>query len=123
MNSDSLILTEKLESASNRFRELFRDCNNREAWIDETTVEYHRLLHLLSNGGRATPEPDSLLGLFLDFVPGLPVVDNQLKPKKTYKEVFGHSMPYVWTVSVDSLNSQIALACRPGGGCGVLPGA
>jgi hypothetical protein len=114
MNSNSLILTEKLESASNRFRELLPDCNIREAWIDETTFEYHRLLHLLSHGGRAMPEPESLLGLFLDFVPELPVVDDSVRTMKTYKEVFGHSMPYVWTVPVDSLNSEIALGPSPG---------
>ena len=118
INSSLTVDSEKLEHASNSLRELLPDCNSREAWVAETSVEYHRLSYLLENGGYDEPGPDSLLGVFLRFAPKITMSSNiKERATKTYKETFGHPIPYVWTVKVPLLTSDItAMAGMPGDG-------
>lgn len=98
-----------------KFRESLEDSINREAFVKETSLEYRRLAFLRGKGIKCQPESGSLLDKFLLYAPVI-TDSNNSDSEDTYKSIFGHSMPYVWTVSVDRLTLEGAAPNHVPGG-------
>ena len=74
-----------------RFREQLPNTHNREMWVNETVLEYNRLVYLRDNGVPIRPSPNSLLDILLSLDPNMHVGDDTSYDPSAYQRFFGHA--------------------------------
>ncbi len=80
--------------------------------VQETLLEYRRLLALRELGGSAQPQVGTLLATLLQLEHDEPAGGSAII---SYAAVFGHAPPYPWSAPLDGLLESEPM---PGGGGG-----
>ena len=87
--------------AEARFAASLPDIPAREAMLHETSLEYRRLHALRTLGSDEQPLDGTLLARFLTYAPKVPLQAADAAP--SYRDVFGHAIPYPWRTELASL--------------------